>query len=128
MASLLQRGAEWLAGKLKDTAIAGESITYTRGGDSVTLTATPGKSLLRVMDSSGNSVVEWTDADWLISAADLILAGSTTLPERGDIITRTKGGTVYTYEVRPVESEGAWRWSDENRTIMRVHTKEIATS
>lgn len=126
MPSLLQRGVSWLADKLKDHA--GETITYTRGAQSVTITAVPGKSMLRVQDSSGNSVIEWTDADWLIAAADLVIGGSAIEPQRGDLIARTSGGSTITYEVRPIESEGAWRWSDESRTIMRIHTKEIATS
>lgn len=131
MSSLLQRGVSWLAGKLTDTAIAGESVTYTRPstGQSATLDVTFGKTMLKLADGLGGNRIEWTDSDCLIRAATLILGGAATEPERGDTITRTSGGVTVTYEVRPYDKdEPCWRWADESRILMRTHLKEIAAA
>jgi hypothetical protein len=70
--------------------------------------------------------MEWTDRDFLIHAADLILAGEPTLPERGDLIRETQGGRTFVYEVMAPGKEPPWRWSDVFRKVLRIHTKQIA--
>lgn len=104
---------------LADTlsAHASVSITYKRGRASYTLTATLGQSVLRVSDRNGTRV-ERTDRDFLIVAADLPL-----IPERGDFIIYNGGF----YEVLPVGSDPAYRYSDPYNTILRIHTKYKGT-
>ena len=125
MSNMLRDGMAWLNGKLKTHA--GESVVYVRGAQTVTLTATPGKSLLRLDDGYGGARIEWTDADWLIASADLVLGGSATEPQRGDKIRRTIGDLVYVYEVSAPGAEPVWRWSDSYQTTYRVHAKHIST-
>lgn len=126
MANVLRNGMDWLAAKLKQHA--GESVVYSRGADSVAVTATLGKTLMR-LDSTqtGGSLMEWTDADFLIAAEDLILASVAVEPERGDKIRWTKGGITRVFEVLAPGGEPCWRWSDEFQTVMRIHTKQVGT-
>ena len=130
MPSLIERGIAWHAAKLTSTKVAGETLTYSRPStaQSVPLTVTPGQSMLALDVGDGGTRIEWTDADFLIVAAELSLGGVAVEPQRKDRITRTKGGKTVVYEVLPYENEPCWRWADEHRTLMRVHTKEIAVS
>jgi hypothetical protein len=54
-----------------------------------------------------------------------VLQGNPILPSRGDIIRETDGDSVYIYEVMAPGSEPAWRWSDDYRTTLRIHTKYV---
>lgn len=123
MANKLRTGMDWLNRKLKQHA--GESLVYSRGVHSVTLTAIPGKTLLQLNDDLGGVRVEWTDRDYLITASELILNGSVTLPQRGDQIREVIGSQTKVYEVTAPGPEPVWRWSDEGQQVLRVHTKEI---
>jgi hypothetical protein len=120
---MLRKGAEWLNRKLKQHA--GETLVYSRGAHSVEITAPPGKTLLSMNDDLGGVRVEWTDADFLIEAIDLVLNGSQVEPERGDLIRWTTGGRTVVYEVTAPQNEPPWRWSDGYRLTYRVHAKEI---
>lgn len=122
MANLLRDGMDWLTGKLIEHA--GESITYSRGRSSVSITATVGKTLLKLADEYGTRV-EWADQDFLIRAADLVLDGEAVEPQRGDTVRWARGGTTYVFEVLAPGNEPAWRWADEHRTMYRVHAKEV---
>lgn len=123
MANLMRTGAEWLSGKLK--AEASETVTYTRGADSVSggLAATPGETSYEHLDSDGISV-EARVRDFTFEAADLVLASAVVLPAKGDLIVL---GTT-TYEVLPVGGGEVHRYCDRNNIRLRVHTKEIAVT
>jgi hypothetical protein len=69
--------------------------------------------------------MEWTDMDFLIAAADLMLDGQPLIPTRGDTILVTAGESVETYEVLPYGNEPAWRWADPHQSILRIHGKHI---
>ena len=125
MSNMLRDGMAWLAGKMKTHA--GETVVIVRGVLSVSLTATPGTTLLKLDDGYGGSRIEWTDADWLITAADYVLGGTATEPQRGDRIRRTVGGVIYVYEVSAPGAEPVWRWSDSYQTTYRIHAKHIST-
>lgn len=120
MADLLQTGAAWLAGKL--SASAGQEVSYRRASASVTVNATLGSTLLQLGDDQGGVRMERTDRDFIITAADLVLSGAATLPEKGDTILHDGR----TYEVLAPGDEPVWRWSDPHRTLLRIHTKLIA--
>lgn len=120
---MLRKGAEWLNRKLKQHA--GETLVYSRGAHSTTITAVAGKTLLQLNDDLGGVRVEWTDRDFLITASDLVLNGSVTLPQRGDQIREVIGSQTKVYEVTAPGAEPIWRWSDEGQQVLRVHTKEI---
>lgn len=123
MADMLRDGMKWLSCKLKQHA--SQSVVYVRGAQSVPVQATVGRTMMKLDDGYGGVRIEWTDRDYLIPAADLILGGSTTLPQRGDKIRETQGTTTYVYEVMAPGNEPVWRWSDEHRTTIRVHVKQV---
>ena len=123
MADVLKDGLAWLTGKLRE--YAAQTVTYSRGTDSVDVPATFGKKLLKIDDGMGGIRVEWTDMDFLIPAADLVLNGSPVIPQRGDLIHITEAYDTQTFEVLPFGSEPAWRWSDPHQSMLRIHTKRV---
>ena len=125
MADLLQVGSDWLADQMKSHA--GRSVTYRRGGDSVTVTATIGRTEFELDDEFG-VLRKIESRDFLISAADLVLNSVTVLPERGDEIDETQGSVTYTYEVMAPGKEPHYRFSDPYRRTLRIHTKQTDVS
>jgi hypothetical protein len=123
MPDLLQSGSDWLAEKLKEHA--SRPVVYQRGTQQVTLRATIGRTLLKLDDGYGGVRMEWTDRDFLIHTADLVLGGNAVLPERGDVIRETQGTTTFIYEVMAPGREPCWRWSDGFRKVLRIHTKQV---
>jgi len=93
MPHLLRTGSNWLAEMLKEHA--SRPVAYRRGADEVSVQATIGRTLLKLDDGYGGVRMEWTDRDFQIHAADLMLAGNAVLPERGDRIRETQGGKVF---------------------------------
>ena len=106
----------------------GGEITYARGTLTVTLTAGRGISTFEVQQ--GDILVRVEARDFLIAQEDLKLVGIVeTLPARGDKITETTAdGTTFTYEVLEIGSEPVWRYADEYRQQIRVHTKLIGST
>jgi hypothetical protein len=125
MPDLLETGSDWLADQLKTHA--SRQVVYGRGVEQVTVQATIGRTLLKLDDGFGGVRMEWTDRDFLIHAADLVLGGSATLPERGDQIRETVGTQTFVYEVMAPGREPPWRWSDPYRKVLRIHAKQIGT-
>ncbi|MCP4248080.1 MAG: hypothetical protein GY778_13620 [bacterium] len=125
MGDLLQKGAARLATVLK--ANAGGSVTYSRGGDSVVLTAGVGRSEFAWLDDAG-ATIEEEARDYLVIAAELILAAAATLPAAGDKIVEVAGGTTYTYQVMAFGDEPPYRYSDQQRVRLRIHTKLIGSA
>jgi hypothetical protein len=123
MSDLLQTGTEWLADQLKTHA--SRQVVYRRGADEVAVQTTVGRTLLKLGDDYGGVRMEWTDRDFLIHAADLVLGGTVVLPERGDQIRETQGTKTFVYEVMAPGKEPPWRWSDPHRKMLRIHTKQI---
>lgn len=93
MPDLLRTGSDWLADKLKEHA--SRPVVYRRGAVEVTVQATIGRTLLKLDDGYGGVRMEWTDRDFLIHAADLVLGTATVLPERGDTIRETVGSQTF---------------------------------
>ncbi len=123
MPDLLETGSAWLADQLKTHA--SRQVVYRRGAQQVTVQATVGRTLLKLDDGYGGVRMEWTDRDFLIHAADLVLGGSPTLPERGDQIRETQGAKTFIYEVMAPGKEPPWRWSDVFRKLLRIHTRQV---
>ena len=63
--------------------------------------------------------------DFLVLAADLVLAGKAELPRAGDRIRETDGGQIFLYEVMAPGGEPPWRYSDPYRRALRIHTKFV---
>ena len=123
MPDLLRLGQQWLASKLKSHASS--TVVYVRGANQVSVSATIGRTLMKLDDGYGGIRMQWTDRDFLIAPLDLIIAGLAITSEPGDTILETVGTKVYTYEVNAPGGEPAWRWSDPHRSLYRIHTKEI---
>ena len=123
MRDLLKVGSDWLTKQLQ--AHASRPVLYCRGTAQVAVRATIGRTLFKLDDGLGGVRMEWTDRDFLIPAAQVVLAGEAVLPERGDLIREPQGSQVFVYEVMAPGREPAWRWSDVSRTLLRIHTKEV---
>lgn len=124
---LLNRAESWLNTKLGQAA--GVAITYSRGAESVSITADSGYCWVGRTGFSSNRVggarFEWGDRDYMILPA--AIAAKFGEPQDGDRITETVNGVVCVFDVlRPDTGEPAWRWSDPARTRMRLHVKQVA--
>lgn len=107
-----------IAGYKAARALAGVSATYTRGANEVRIKVVQGMTQLSAEQGDGTIIIT-NSHDFLILASDLVINGSTVLPLRGDTITVS--GTVYT--VLTYGSDPQYRWMDQERKILRVHTR-----
>ncbi len=123
-ADLLAQGLSWLEDQRHQHLT--RLVTYQRGGSEVELAATIGRTVFEQDDHAGG-LTRIESRDFLIRAADLVLAGDTTLPKPGDRIVETDSISTYTYEVMAPGSEPPWRYSDSNRATLRIHTKHVGT-
>lgn len=97
---------------------AGVTITYTRGASSVEIVAVPGRSTQSV--DNGDIITELQTRDYLLLASELVIGGAEVTPERGDTVT--VGGEVLA--LLSQNGEPLWRYTDQTRTMLRIHTKE----
>jgi hypothetical protein len=126
MADLLKTGLAWLTEQLADSA--SQSVVYRRGGVEATVRATFGSKLLKTVGLDGGLQMEWTDLDFCIPSADLVLNGVTIEPKRGDEVRVSRAdGVVETFEVHDFGGGPAWRWADPHRSMVRVHCKLIGS-
>lgn len=123
MTNILQDGVVWLGGQLGDHA--GVTITYTRGANSVSITATVSMHEYDVIDTDG-VVTAVTSRDYVIHSADLILAAVEVLPRAGDRIAETIDGTAETFEVMPLAGTRAFDPVDPDSVLLKIHTKKVA--
>lgn len=122
MSDQLQTAVSWLAGQL--AANVAEQVTYTQGGQSVSVAATIGRTRVELEDAMGNVRTQYTDRDYLIQASLLVIGGQTVLPQRGDTVTESDGRV---YSVTPLgPTDDVWRWSDPYHTLLRIHAKQTS--
>ncbi len=124
MADMLEQGAAWLNGMR--TKHASQPVTYVRGTDAVELSATLGQTTYEIADEYG-ATVEAKAADFLVSAANLVLGGTKALPEPGDQIRVTAGDQLQVFEVMDLGGAGHWRPSDPYGHTLRIHAKYVST-
>ena len=125
MTSMMRAGAQLLSEQRNESMT--ESVVYKRGEFSVTLAATVGRVDGDAQDTE-SMIVDTEGVDFIIRAADLILDGSTTLPEDGDTIEYDHGGGGVVYQVRRDELDQVYRNCDEYGLDIRVHTKRLGAS
>lgn len=132
MVDLLQKASVWLENQR--TKFMTQQVVYQRGAASVAVYATVGTTEFQVDDGAG-VLIRFEARDYLIRAADLVLAGVPLTPKRGDQIRETAGTQTFIYEVvSPGNGSGGagggeepcWRWSDDYRQTLRIHTKLVA--
>lgn len=121
---LMDRGSEML-GRVRGAHLS-RPVTYRRGNDTIELAAAVGSTAFERTDDHG--VIHRTESrDYLIAAADLVLAGTATLPTPGDRIEEHDSVTLHVYEVIAPAGEPVWRYSDPQRRTLRIHSKLIRT-
>ncbi len=121
---LMAAGAAWITGQLQ--AHASRPVVYVRGTAGIAVCASIGRTLLKLDDGDGGIRMEWTDRDFLIPTAKLILGGVKVTPERGDLIRERHNGILSTFEVLAPGGEPPWRWSDPHRNLLRIHAKLVS--
>ena len=124
MNDLLQEGLDWLEGQRREHL--SRQVLYRRGTTEVSVPATVAATRFEVDDGTGTIRAQGV-RDYLLAAADLVLGGENVLPERGDEIVETRGGTAYVYEVMDLGAERHYRFCDPDRTPLRIHTKLVGT-
>ena len=97
---------------------AGSTVTYQRASDTVTITAVRGRST-HTAESTEGIVYEAESVDYLVAAADLILAGSTITPAAGDLIVDGDE----TFEVLAEGGSPPYEPSDPDGATLRIHTR-----
>jgi hypothetical protein len=123
MADMLADGETWLASQLKEHA--SQTVTYRRGGSSVVVQATIGRTEFESTSDDGATILVSRSRDFLVAASDLVLSGNEVVPQRGDTIEEVVGATTVVHEVAPPSSAvPAWEWSGALRNVRRIHTKE----
>lgn len=89
---LIQQGLAWQAAQLKKSA--GQPVTYQRGAQSASLTATIGQTAFKTEDlPRGGVKIEHSDVDFIFTAADLTAAGICLPPQMNDTVLF--GGVTY---------------------------------
>ncbi len=125
MSDLLQEGLDWLEEQRREHL--SREVLYRRGATEATVPATVAATRFEVDDGTG-MILEQEMRDYLVATADLVLGGKNVLPERGDEIVETRGGTAHVYEVMDLGPERHYRFCDPDRTTLRIHTKLVRHS
>lgn len=123
MADLLDKGSKWLGRQRREHAA--QEVVYLRGGSSVGVPATIGRTEFD-QDESGYPV-RVHSTDFLIDVADLELDGIPVEPQRGDQVITGRIDEGVVFEVMNVPGAGYWRYADAYRRVYRVHTKQVGT-
>jgi len=123
-ANFMQSGITW-ANRMMMVA-AGEVAQYVRGTTTISVTVTTGSPYaFRVDQGDGATVLIYSDADFIVPAAALVVGGALVVPAQGDRIIRTVAGHLETYELMNIPGEKPWRWHDPNHETIRIHAKLI---
>jgi hypothetical protein len=124
--NLHERGQAFQNRVTRSTAGTGVSALYARGEATVPLVATPTREQPdgTTVPSPGTRSAD-RQRDYILVLADLVAAGFN-LPAEGDRITETLNGSPVVFEVVKNRTEPAWRWYDQQRTRVIVHTREQA--
>ena len=100
---------------------ASRQVTYRRGEQSVGLRATLGRSDPTI-DNGAGFPLGIAAADFIVTPSDLVIGGNPVEPAAGDRITDQDGRV---FEVLEVPGGMPWRFTDPERTAMRIHTKQV---
>lgn len=105
---------------------AGVSVIYRRGSETVEIPVVFGQHRGSAEVSPG-AVIDAERIDFIIRAANLMLGGERVLPQDGDEIDVTIGGTLVRYSVAPSEGDPCFRACDPLGTALRVKAQRQAT-
>lgn len=118
MPDMLKTGMEWLDEQRQ--AHMSQAVDYSHGGETISILATAARSTFEQRDEDGGLLRDLATKDWIVSTADMVIDSLAFEPTPGDLITLNR----QVYEVSGVGGEPCWRWSDEYRVMMRIHTHE----
>lgn len=120
MSNFLSSGAGWLAQQLNQHTT--QPIIYSRGSTVLELNATKGKSTFELGMSDG-SVMSMEPVDWILSSDSLCqFELHFRYPADGDRIHDGQRN----YEVLSPGGEKPHRYADPHRSVLRIHSKEVA--
>ena len=110
------------AARAASQSVRGESVTFSRGAYSLTLTAVRGSTGWDRSAPYGGIRIGDRSTDWILKAADLVDSnGDEIKPQRQDEIA--VGGV--TFRVMPYGPDNQlWMFHDRDRKYIRIHTKE----
>ena len=124
----MERGqAALIRRQQKANAGDGTTIFYVRGAERIDLTGqawNSNESLTRTVKDPSAASVTNGGRDYLIPVAALVKNGTAWEPKKGDRIEETAAGVTLKFDVLPVLGEPAARYSDDGRTLWRVHAIE----
>ena len=103
-------------------AAEGKTVTYTRKATSADLTGWLGQGL-QVNQADTGARIEVSEREIFFAVADLETAGFDK-PQIGDRLL-VDGESVRWEVMTPNTGEPAWRYSDTQRTMVRLHTKRV---
>ena len=121
MSDFLGSGMDWLAGQ-RHVHLT-RTVTYSRGGESIELSASVFRGQAEVQTADGVFVAIQA-VEFLIRAEDLVLSGAAARPAAGDRIEYTRAGWTVSCEVLALAG-GAVFVRDDSGTV-RIHTKLIS--
>jgi hypothetical protein len=104
-------------------AVAGETITATRGGQTIELPAVIGASAIETV--AGDTIEQSQSVDFIVSAVDYDFGGGPVEPERGDRFARTIGESTLVYEAMSMLGAAVFRYCDSSRLRLRIHSKRV---
>lgn len=123
MPDLLAQSAAWLSQQRHQHL--SHAVTYRREGQTVDINASIGRTVFRDENGYG-TVTNSVSRDYLVQADVLVLDGLLITPAPGDQVLETFGERVLIHEVMsPTIDDPAWRYSDEHRHTLRIHTKHV---
>lgn len=105
--------------------LAGIEITVTRGlNTSAVILATAGFTGETLFDEMGTTTFT-KHRDYLVDITDYDLGSGAVEPQRHDIITEVINGVPHTFEVVSANGDKPANYDNRDRTLWRLHTKEI---
>ena len=110
------------AARAASQSVRGESVTFSRGAYSLTLSAVRESTGWDRSAPYGGVRIGDRSTDWIVEAADLVDSnGAEIKPQRQDEIA--VGGV--TFRVMPYGPDNQlWMFHDRDRKYIRIHTKE----
>ena len=105
--------------------LAGVEITVTRGlNTSSVISATVGFTGETLCDEYGSTMFT-KHRDYLVDIADYDFGSGAVEPQRHDIITEVINGVPVTFEVTSANGDKPANYDNRDRTLWRLHAKEI---
>lgn len=110
----------------RQAEIDGRSVTYTRGELVAVVTALVGRVPVVVRERlGGEASFVSRNRDYILTAPAEEFTATFGVPADGDRVTDADPDDGGTFELRPLEGEPSWRWTDGHGTALRLHTLKV---